>query len=288
MWISGGLLMKIRPVSLALGAEVSGLRLNQPLHADDVCELYDAWLRYQVLVFHDQDMSDEDQRRFTDYFGEAQNLTRTASALRSAAPNVMYIGNVTIGDIRGDLPHGDMQFHTDGAYFERPTKATVLYGIHTPTSGGDTLFSNGYKAFESLPADLRRRIVGLSALNVYDYGSGGTARNLAPSPDATRCVHPVVTVHPETRRSSLYVNRLMTLEIVGKERSESDPLLEILFQATERPEFIYAHKWQPRDLVVWDNRCTFHARTDFDPREKRALRRMTTKGERPVGATATV
>ena len=101
-------------------------------------------------------------------------------------------------------------------------------------------------------------------------------------------MHPVVTVHPETRRSSLYVNRLMTLEIVGIERSESDALLEILFQATERPEFIHAHKWRPRDLVVWDNRCTFHARTDFDPREKRALRRMTTKGERPVGVTAIV
>jgi taurine dioxygenase len=237
-----------------------------------------------VLVFHDQEMTDEDQRRFTDYFGKAQDLTRTASALRNATPRVMYIGNVTIGDIRGDLPHGDMQFHTDGAYFERPTKATVLYGVHTPSSGGDTLFSNGYKAFESLPMDIRTRILGLSALNVYDYGSGGTARNPAPQPDAPRWVHPVVIVHPETRRKSLYVNRLMTLEITGMEREESDVLLETLFQAIERPELVYAHKWRPRDLMIWDNRCTFHARTDFDPREKRALRRMTTKGDRPIGA----
>jgi taurine dioxygenase len=278
--------IEITPVSTALGAEVSGLPLNRPLQEGDIHDLYDAWLRYQVLVFHEQDLSDEDQRRFTNYFGDSQDLTRTAASLRGATANVMYVGNVTVAGIPGDLPHGDMQFHTDGAYFERPTKATVLYGIHTPQHGGDTLFSNGYKAFESLPEATRSRIIGLSALNVYDYASGGTARNLAPSPDAPRFAHPIVIVHPETGRKSLYVNRLMTIAIVGMEQSESDALLEILFAAVERPEFIHAHKWRPRDLVIWDNRCTFHARTDFDPKEKRALRRMTTKGDRPIGAAA--
>jgi taurine dioxygenase len=275
--------MELTALSPALGAEIRGVALDRPLAENVVGDIYAAWLKYQVLVFRDQDMSDDDQRRFTGYFGETQDLMRTAPALRQADQKVMYIGNTTIDGIRGDLPHGDMQFHTDGAYFERPTKATVLYGVHTPSAGGDTLFAGGYQAFNGLPEPVRRRIEGLTALNVYDYASGGTARTSTPSADAPRFVHPVVTVHPETGRKSLYVNRLMTIEIVGLARSESDALLELLFRATERPELVYAHKWRPRDLVIWDNRCTFHARTDFDPREKRALRRMTTKGERPLG-----
>jgi taurine dioxygenase len=178
-----------------------------------------------------------------------------------------------------------MQFHTDGAYFERPTKATLLYGVAVPSSGGDTLFSNAYKAFESLDATTQARIESLEALNVYDYSDGGTKRPDQVSDDAPRFVHPVVVVHPETERRSLYVNRLMTKEIVGMHAAESEALLETLFRAVERPEFVYAHKWRVGDLVVWDNRCTFHARTDFDPNEKRALRRMTTRGQRPRGVS---
>lgn len=276
-------MLEIVPLSPALGAEVRGLRLSEPLADETVRAVYAAWLEHQVLVFRDQELSGEDQRRATRYFGDPQDLARTAPAERRTTSEVMYIGNVTIDGIRGDLPLGEMQFHTDGAYFERPTKATLLYGVQVPSWGGDTLFANGYKAFASLSAEVRARIEGLEALNVYDYAEGGTKRPEAPSADAPRFVHPVVVVHPETNRRSLYVNRLMTKEIVGLPPAESDALLETLFAAVERPEFVYAHAWRVGDLVVWDNRCTFHARSDFDPNEKRALRRMTTKGDRPRG-----
>jgi taurine dioxygenase len=279
-------MLEIGPVSRALGGEVRGLSLNQSLFEETIREIYAAWLEYQVLIFRDQDLDVDDQRRVTGYFGQSQDLMRTAPTQRQATREVMYIGNVSVDGIQGDLPHGDMQFHTDGAYFEHPTKATLLYGVQIPSWGGDTLFANGYKAFASLPAALRVRIERLQALNVYDYGSGGTKRNLAPAPDAPRFTHPVVIVHPETGRKSLYVNRLMTQQIVGLEGVESDALLETLFAAVEQPGNIYAHKWRPRDLIVWDNRCTFHARTDFDPNEKRALRRMTTKSDRPMGVPA--
>lgn len=275
--------MEVHPLSPALGAEVAGVRLDQPLSDDVVREVYAAWLAHQVLVFRRQELSVEDQRRVADYFGEAQDLTRTAPDKRGANRNVMYVGNVEVDGIPGDLPHGDMQFHTDGAYFERPTKATLLYGLQIPSHGGDTLFANGYAALASLPEELRRRIEALRALNVYDYAAGGTKRTLEPSPDAPRFVHPVVVVHAETRRPSLYVNRLMTKEIVGMDPAESDALLERLFAAIESPAVVYAHRWRVGDLVVWDNRCTFHARTDFDPSEKRALRRMTTRGTQPRG-----
>lgn len=276
-------MLDVVPLSPALGAEVRGLRLDRPLSEETVGAVYDAWLEHQVLVFRDQELTDDDQRRVTRYFGDPQDLTRTAPEERQTTSAVMYIGNVTIDGIRGDLPEGEMQFHTDGAYFERPTKATLLFGVRVPARGGDTLFSNGYKAFESLAPALRARIEGLEALNVYDYSEGGTQRPQLPSAEAPRFVHPVVIVHPETGRRSLYANRLMTTEIVGMAKDESDALLETLFAAVERDEFVYAHRWRAGDLVVWDNRCTFHARTGFDPNEKRALRRMTTKGDRPRG-----
>jgi len=277
--------MPIDVVSLspALGAEVSGLDLRRPLPEVTIREVYSAWLQHHVLVFRGQNLSDDDQRRVTGYFGDLQDLTRTAPALRQATQKVMYIGNVVINGIRGDLPDGEMQFHTDGAYFERPTKATALYAVLVPAVGGDTMFSDGFKALASLPAAVRRRIETLQAMNVYDYASGGTQRNVAPSAEAPRFVHPVVIAHPETGQPALYVNRLMTTEIIGLPRAEGDALLEVLFQAVERPEFIYSHKWRVGDLVVWDNRGIFHARTWFDPAEKRALRRMTVKGERHVG-----
>lgn len=272
-------------MSPALGAEIAGLRLDRPLGGDEVRAIYDAWLAHQVLVFRDQELTDDDQRRITTYFGEPQDLARTAPEQRQTTSKVMYIGNVTIDGIRGDLPVGEMQFHTDGAYFELPTKATLLYGVAVPSAGGDTLFSNGYKALEALDPATRTRIGSLEALNVYDYREGGTMRPEHVAEDAPRCVHPVVVVHPETGRPSLYVNRLMTKEILGMDPVDSDALLDTLFGAIERREVIYAHKWRLRDLVVWDNRCTFHARMDFDPSEKRALRRMTTKGQRPRGVS---
>ncbi len=276
--------LDVRPLSSALGAEISGVDLAAPLDEPAIRAIYDAWLQHQVLVFRGQDLDTAAQRRVTGYFGDPQDLARTAPAQRQTTSTVMYIGNVVIDGIRGDLPEGEMQFHTDGAYFELPTKATLLYGLEIPSWGGDTLFSSGYSAFTSLPRSTQERIVSLTALNVYDYAAGGTSRQTTLSADAPRFVHPVVIAHPETRRPALYVSRLMTAELVGLAGTMSDELLEELFQAIERPEHIYAHHWQRSDLVVWDNRCTFHARTEFDPKEQRALRRMTTKAERPRSA----
>jgi taurine dioxygenase len=274
--------MKVTALSPALGAEISGLDLSQPLAKGIAEDIYQAWLDHQVLLFRGQSLTPEEQRRFTQCFGDPQDLTRTAPELRQAKQNVMYIGNQVIDGIRGDLPEGEMQFHTDGAYFEKPTKATMLFAVHVPSRGGDTLFTNCYKAYESLPETIKARIAGLSARNVYDYAAGGTKRSASHAANAPSFVHPVVIAHSDTGLPSLYVNRLMTTEIVGLDPAESEALLEILFQAAENPAFIFAHRWRPGDVLVWDNRCTLHARTDFDPKEKRALRRMTTKAVKPV------
>ena len=160
--------------------------------------------------------------------------------------------------------------------------ASMLYAIEIPRVGGNTLFANAYRAYETLPADIKQRIDGARALNAYDYDTGATVRSTKVASDAPSFVHPVVRSHPATGRKALYVNRLMTRRIEGLPPKQSEELLNILFDHQERREFIYEHVWRPGDLLMWDNRCTLHARTDFSADERRLLRRVTILGEKPV------
>jgi taurine dioxygenase len=159
-----------------------------------------------------------------------------------------------------------------------------LYAIEVPVVGGDTKFSNLYAAFETLPAEFKRAIEGRRATHVFESGDYGVLSREAHAHNANspRATHPIVCTHPVTGRQSLFVNRIMTERIEGLPADESDELLFRLFEHMERPEFIYTHRWTPGDLLLWDNRCTSHARTDFDPAERRHLRRFTIRGTKPV------
>jgi taurine dioxygenase len=159
--------------------------------------------------------------------------------------------------------------------------ASMLHALELPSSGGDTLFANGFAAYNALPQELKTRLSGMRALNVYDYASNPTLRAEMLSPDAKSAVHPVFRTHPATERKSLYVNRLMTWRIVDLPESESRDMLAFLFDHQERPEFVYRHQWRIGDLVLWDNRSCLHARTGFDPAERRRLRRVTVLGDIP-------
>jgi taurine dioxygenase len=158
--------------------------------------------------------------------------------------------------------------------------ATLLYAIEVPARGGNTLFANMYAAYEALPGDVKQRLTGLAALNVYDYEGNPTKRG-AVRDGAPSFVHPVVRTHPATGRKALYVNRLMTHSIIGLSPDESDDLLTFLFDHQEKKRFVYEHVWTPGDLILWDNRSTLHARSDFDAGERRLLRRVAVLGERP-------
>ena len=197
----------------------------------------------------------------------------------------MFVANVTVDGERGDLPEGEMQFHADQCYYETPTKGAVLYALEIPSQGGNTLFSSTYRAYESLPRELKDRIAGLQALFTYD-AYGNPYKRAQISEDSPRFVHPIVIRHPATGRPALFVNRLMTDSIVGMPRAESDALLERLFQYIEQPDNVYEHVWRVGDALIWDNLATLHARTDFDPKERRALRRTAIRGVRPQAYNA--
>ena len=276
----------VRPLSPALGAEIVGLDLRAPLDAPTQASIIAAWHEHLVLLFRDQSLSEEEQVRFARNFGDLQARRRPkdkqAEAERVQNPDVvMLISNIREnGRLIGSLPDGEMQFHSDQCYVERPPSGTFLYAIEIPSQGGDTLFLNMYRAYETLPPEVQARIAGKKALNVYFYGSTSRAANRADLAQHPHCLQPVVRTHPGTGRKALYINRLMTFHIEGMDSTESDALLAALLDHMEQERFIYAHKWRVGDLLLWDNRCTLHARTDFSNEERRLLRRCVVQGDR--------
>ena len=273
--------MKLQPVCAALGIEVRGVDLAQALDEATFGAIERAWHEGLILLFRDQELDEAQQAAFAARFGELGKVLHQHGG-KGSHPGVMYVSNIVEnGRLIGALPDGEMYFHSDQCYTERPAMATMLYAMEIPSRGGNTLFANMYRAYETLPAELKSRIEGRKAWNVYDYAANPTRRG-SSGDEAPRFAHPMVRTHPATRRKALYVNRLMTESIVGMSRAESDALLGVLFDHAEQPQFIYEHAWRPGDLILWDNRCTLHARTDFDAAERRKLRRVALVGEVPA------
>src|SRR6266568_2923954 len=278
---SASSIVGVRMLSPALGAEILGVDLRAPLDDDRFGQILAAWHDHLVVLLRDQDLSEADQVRFAERFGPLATI-HTKQFVRSH-PAVMLISNMREnGKPIGALPDGEMQFHSDQCHQERPAMASLLYAIEVPSKGGNTLFANGYKAYETLQEAIKRRIDGHKALNAYDYHTASMKRGTRLAEGVPCYAHPVVRTHPATGRKTLYVNRLMTVRIEGMPARESDELLNVLFDHQERREFVYEHIWRPGDLLMWDNRCVLHARTDFSPDERRLMRRVTILGEKPV------
>ena len=273
--------LRTRPLSPALGAEILNVDLSQPMTDALFESIRDCWHDNIVVLFRDQHLSETDQVRFAERFGSlALSHTRRYT---TDNPAVMLISNIRQnGKQIGALPDGEMQFHSDQCYQEKPAMASMLYAIEIPGAGGDTLFANAYKAYETLPNDIKRRLDGRKALHAYDYDNASMKRGTQIKDGVPHFAHPVFRTHPATGRKALYVNRLMTIAIEGLPEAESDELLNVLFAHQENPGFIYAHVWRVNDLLMWDNRCALHARTDFSNDERRLMRRVTVLGERPI------
>jgi taurine dioxygenase len=270
-----------RPLSPALGAEIIGVDLRREIDEEFAVRLLDVWHRNLVILLRDQQLSEEDQVRFAERFGPPA-VIHTKQFVRRH-PSVMLITNIREdGKPIGALPDGEMQFHSDQCYQERPAMASLLYAIEVPSEGGNTLFANAYAAYETLPAEIKRRIEGRRALNAYDYDTAATKRGTKVAEHVPTYVHPVVRTHPATARKALYVNRLMTVRIEDMPEEESSELLDFLFDHQEQRQFIYEHVWRVGDILMWDNRCTLHARTDFAADERRLMRRVTILGEKPM------
>ena len=273
----------VTPLSDAIGAAITDVDLSEEVDAETVAAIKQAWLDNIIIVFPGQDITDDEQENFCQNFGELE-LVRTTTSIDKDHPSIMMITNVKDSGKPTALEDGEMMFHYDQCYYEQPSMGSTLYAIEIPDEGGNTLFASCIKAYDALSGDWKQRIEGLRALNYYDYARNPTMRPDDVNPDVPQWTHPVVRVHPETGKKAIYVNRLMSILIEGLSAEESDEILNFLFDHIEKPEFVYEHVWTVGDMMMWDNRCSVHARTYFSPKKRRMMRRVTVRDAIPFAA----
>ena len=273
---------EVVPLTRHIGAELRGIDLRQEPDQATIRAIYQTWLDHLVIIFPEQNLAQEDLVRVTGYFGEVGELHRPAKyfpkGYSSLLPGIMLISNIREnGEPIGALPDGEMMFHHDMIHAEVPSKATLLYSVEIPSTGGNTLFASGYAAYDTLDPAIRNTLEGRKALHHYNYGS--TQKGDDKGTEAFgECVHPVFRTHEDTNKKAVYVNRLMTVKVVDMPEDESAKLLNAVFDRAENKEFVYEHVWRKGDLLLWDNRCSSHARTDFPSTERRLMLRTTVKG----------
>jgi taurine dioxygenase len=282
--------LTIRPLPEVLGAEITGVDLGQPLTEADFAPIRSALADRQVLVFRDQRITPEQQIAFSRRFGPLEIHVQHHFHL-PGHPEILIVSNVIEDGKPIGLADAGRYWHSDLSYLREPSLGSLLHAQELPAEGGDTLFCTMFGAYEALPEDLRHRIDGLEA--VHDYGARNRKQREASAlrPGLTPeqenrvppIVHPVVRVHPANGRKALFVNEGFTTHIVGLPEEESATLLTRLFQHSVEDQFIYRHRWQPFDLVMWDNRSTQHLATGCPPHLRRTLYRTTVRGDQPVG-----
>jgi len=275
--------LDIVPLTKHIGAEIRGIDLREKPDDETIKAIYQAWLDHIVLIFPEQKLEQEDLVRATGFFGRQGALSRPAKyrpkGYSTLLPGIMMISNIREnGEPIGALPDGEMMFHHDMIHAEIPSKATLLYSVEIPSTGGNTLFASGYAAYDTLDPAIRDPLEGKTALHHYNYGSTIRGDSRGTEAFAER-VHPVFRTHEDTGKKAIYVNRLMTVKVLDLPEAESERLLNAVFDHSEKPEFVYEHVWRVGDLLLWDNRCSTHARTDFPSTERRLMLRTTVEGD---------
>ena len=272
--------MDIRRLGPQIGAEINGVDVKA-LDDASFAAIYRAWLDANVVVIPGQQLELEDFLRYSRRFG-AINPHPSKMTRHPDHPEITMLGvNKFAPDGQLNMAiyrRGAEGWHTDGAYDQEPFKATQLYALAVPSTGGDTLFASMYAAYDALPTDLRRRLEG--RLGAFTYGGRRKATALLNEEDRDwkPVFHPIVRTHPETRRKALYFDPGKILRIEGLDASESDALIDELTGYMIQPDGQYRHKWRKGDIVIWDNRCSYHkAAGDYPPEEDRIHWRVSIK-----------
>jgi taurine dioxygenase len=281
--------ISIRPLSKALGAEVTGVALARPLEPETVHALHRALSEHGILLFRGAELTPEQHIRFSQHFGPLESHVVGEFNL-AGHPEIFIVSNVKEeGKLKGAVYAGQY-WHSDLSYMPKPSLGSLLLCKEMPEIGGDTMWANMYLAYETLSDPLKQFLGGLKAIHDYSHAYDTYFAHLKERPPLTPeqraktppVEHPMVRTHPVTGRKALYVNPGFTKAILGMPKDESQPLLDMLFRHATRPEFIYRHKWRVNDLIFWDNRCTMHyALADYDFSVRRHMHRTTIAGDAP-------
>jgi taurine dioxygenase len=263
-----------------IGVEVRGVDVKA-LDDAGFAQIYRAWLDYNVVVVPGQELQIDDFLRYSRRFG----IVHPHPSKMTRHPDHPEITLLGIDKFRPDgqldlaiYRRGAEDWHTDGAYDKEPFKATQLYALAVPSTGGDTLFASMYAAYDALPLPLTQRLEG--RLGAFTYGGRRKATALLNPEDRdwTPVLHPIIRTHPETGRKGLYFDPGKILRIEGLDESESDALIDELTSRMIQPDGQYRHHWRKGDIVIWDNRCSYHkAAADYPPEEDRIHWRVSIK-----------
>ena len=273
-------MLRINRLGEQIGVEVTGVDVRT-LDAATFTEMYGAWLRCNVLVVRDQDLTMGEFVEYSRCFGVVEEHPAKKTA-HDEYPEVLVMG-VNKFNPDGTLNmaiyrRGAEGWHTDGSYNARPYKGTQLYAVAIPSRGGDTYFASTYAAYDALPESLRKRLEGLRG--AYVYGGRRKAQSLLKEEDRGRppVFHPFLKKHPETGRNVLYFDPNKLLYVEGLPEAESDALIAELKGYMVQPGAQYVHQWRKGDIVIWDNRCSYHkAAGDYPPEEDRIHWRVSIK-----------
>ena len=278
--------MKITKLGKHIGAEVTGIDLRQPVDAETRRRLNEAAVEYIALVIRDQHFTAPEFLAAASIFGEPseQDPVKRKNSVPEA-PLVRLVSSRHT-DKNGNRIMPGARWHTDHTNMEIPPKYTVLYALELPESGGNTNVANMRAGYESLPDDLKKRIVDMKTVNVYvgsavkhhDTNRAAVQESLKPEP----ILQPLVRTNPDNGTKALYFHPNKVENIVGMDPESSQALLDDLVERTLKPEFIYSHKWRLGDMFLWDDRSSLHkASFDYDPAQHRLHYRVHIKGERP-------
>lgn len=265
--------MKIHPTTAVIGAEISGVDLSVPIDVDTADKIYAAVIENLVLFFRNQELSPQAHLDFAMTFG-------TPAKPHPVYPHLPGFDQVVLLENDGDRPPDTDDWHSDLTFQSAPPFLSVLYADHIPKIGGDTLWANMYAAFDALPGEIQALVSRLSAVHdmgafrndFLHNGNDTTAMNKALF-DIGSAVHPMAPKHPVTGKRLLFVNRSFTRQIVGMLQSDSDGLLQYLFNHINSVNFQTRFRWQNGSVAIWDNRCTQHfAVTDYLPDYRRMHR----------------
>jgi taurine dioxygenase len=285
--------LRVTKLADALGAEVSGLDLSQPIAPRTFDEIRAAWLEHLVLRFRGQKLSDPQLLAFSRQFGELDppGPNPYGRPFLAAHPEMNVISNIRNDGVPiGGLGDGEAIWHADMTYVDTPPMGAILYALEVPPSGGDTYWANMYTAYEALPARLKKRIEGRQAVHDATYNSAGIMRKGYQEVTDPRMVpgarHTLVRAHSETGRMCLFLGRRRNSYVVGLELAESEALLDELWAHATRAEHTFRQQWKVGDVIIWDNRCTLHRRDAFDPAARRLMHRTQIKDAHSSRAAA--